>query len=236
MEGCNTLTIIALAPAVFLLTKIYKADKLEPEPKPFLVRLVFKGILSTVFAVFTERIGQSLLLSFFEEGTYLYNFLFYFFVVALSEEGFKFLLLKKVTWYNPNFDCQFDAIVYAECVSLGFALWENLQYVYGYGLATALVRAVTAVPGHASFGIFMGIFYGYAKRLENYGMMKESKRNLRLSVIIPVLFHGFYDFCATSNGFLGSVVFVVFIILMFNYAKNAVKTFSENDSFFNKVI
>lgn len=236
MEGCNTLTILALAPAVFLLVKIYRADKLEPEPKPFLVKLVFKGILSTVFAVFTERIGQSFLLTFFEEGTYLYNFLFYFFVVALSEEGFKYLLLKKVTWYNPNFDCQFDAIVYAECVSLGFALWENLKYVYSYGLATALVRAVTAVPGHASFGIFMGIFYGYAKRLENYKMMRESKRNLRLSVIVPLLFHGFYDFCATSEGFLGSVIFVAFIILMFNYANNAVKTFSKNDSFFNQVI
>lgn len=87
-----------------------------------------------------------------------YNVLLYFVVVALSEEGFKYLLLKKRTWYSSEFNCQFDGVVYAVFVALGFALWENISYVLMYGLGTAAVRAVTAVPGHACFGVFMGRF------------------------------------------------------------------------------
>ncbi len=76
-----------------------------------------------------------------------YNVLLYFVVVALSEEGFKYLLLKKRTWYSSEFNCQFDGVVYAVFVALGFALWENISYVLMYGLGTAAIRAVTAVPG-----------------------------------------------------------------------------------------
>ena len=36
-------------------------------------------------------------------------------------------------------------------------------------IGTALVRAVTAVPGHACFGVFMGIWYGAARRYANEG-------------------------------------------------------------------
>ena len=89
----------------------------------------------------------------------------YFGVVAFSEEGAKYFLLKRRTWNSAAFNCQFDGVVYAVFVSLGFALWENISYVLMYGLSTALVRAVTAVPGHACFGVFMGVWYGLAKRL-----------------------------------------------------------------------
>ena len=48
--------------------------------------------------------------------------------------------------------------VYAVFVSLGFALWENISYVLHFGFQTAIVRSLTAIPGHACFGVFMGAF------------------------------------------------------------------------------
>ena len=124
----------------------------------------------------TEQIGEAILGILLPQSSTAYNVLLYFIVVALSEEGFKYLLLKKRTWYSGEFNCQFDGIVYAVFVALGFALWENISYVLMYGLGTAAVRAVTAVPGHACFGVFMGAFYGLAKRNANIGDEYRSSR------------------------------------------------------------
>ena len=153
-----------MLPAVFLLVKVYRADRLEREPPMLLVSLVLYGILATGLALLTERLGTFLLDIFVRQDTVLYNVLLYFVVVAFSEEGFKYLLLKRRTWNSPAFNCQFDGVVYATFVSLGFALWENIGYVIRYGFSTAVVRAVTAIPGHACFGVFMGAWYGLAKR------------------------------------------------------------------------
>lgn len=154
----------AVIPAVFLLVHVYRADKLEKEPAPLLISLVLYGIAATFIALLLERFGSWLLGRYFPENSTPYNVLMYFGVVAFSEEGAKYFLLKRRTWNSAAFNCQFDGVVYAVFVSLGFALWENISYVLMYGLSTALVRAVTAVPGHACFGVFMGVWYGLAKR------------------------------------------------------------------------
>ena len=88
----------------------------------------------------------------------LYQIILYFVIVAIAEESSKYFFLKKRTWNNPEFNCQYDGVVYAVFVSLGFALWENINYVLSYGFSTAIVRAITAIPGHACFGVFMGVF------------------------------------------------------------------------------
>ncbi|MBR6350735.1 MAG: PrsW family intramembrane metalloprotease, partial [Firmicutes bacterium] len=118
-------------------------------------------------------------------------------VVGPAEEGAKYFMLKRRSWRDPEFNCQYDGVVYAVFVSLGFALAENVEYVFMYGLGTALLRAVTAIPGHACFGVFMGIWYGAAKRLENYGNAPASKFARIMSVVMPMLIHGTYDFIAT---------------------------------------
>ena len=49
----------------------------------------------------------------------LYQILLYFGVVACSEEGAKYFMLKRRTWNSPEFNCQFDGVVYGVFVSLG---------------------------------------------------------------------------------------------------------------------
>ena len=137
----------AVIPAIVLLRFVYKEDRLDKESPGLLLSLVIFGILSTFAAIVTEQIGEAILGILLPQSSTAYNVLLYFVVVALSEEGFKYLLLKKRTWYSSEFNCQFDGVVYAVFVALGFALWENISYVLMYGLGTAAVRAVTAVPG-----------------------------------------------------------------------------------------
>ena len=146
----------AVIPAIVLLRFVYKEDRLDKESPGLLLSLVIFGILSTFAAIVTEQIGEAILGILLPQSSTAYNVLLYFVVVALSEEGFKYLLLKKRTWYSSEFNCQFDGVVYAVFVALGFALWENISYVLMYGLGTAAVPAVTAVPGHPGFGVFMG--------------------------------------------------------------------------------
>ena len=221
----------AVIPAVFLLVRVYKADRLEREPKGLLVSLVFLGILSTLAAIILERIGTAILSYFLTEGTVVYNLLEYFIVVAISEEGSKYLLLKLRTWKHPAFNCQFDGVVYAVFVSLGFALWENIGYVAMSGLSGALLRAVTAVPGHACFAVFMGVFYGAARKAEIAGLTRSSKALRRWALLFPAFIHGAYDFITTLPGLLSAFVFLPFIIGVFAYAYRIVKTNSAQDSF-----
>ena len=219
------MALAAVIPAIWLLVKVYRLDKIEKEPKGLIVRLIGMGMLATVGAILTETIGSALI----NESTVLGKFLMYFIVVALSEEGFKFLFLKRATWRNPDYNYQFDGIVYAVSVSLGFALLENLSYVFSYGFSVAVVRAVTAVPGHACFGVFMGVWYGLAKMYANQGDVANEKKCLRMALLIPVLLHGAYDFIASLEGDYSWILFILFVIGLFFYTNRLLKRQSASD-------
>lgn len=221
----------AVLPAIFLLGRVYRADRLEKEPLGLLLSLVFFGILATFAAMAAEQLGESLLMRLVPPYTTAYNAILYFLIVALSEEGFKFLLLRWRTWRSSAFNCQFDGVVYAVFVSLGFALWENIGYVALYGLGTAVVRAVTAVPGHACFGVFMGAFYGLAKRYDNFGDRGRSRFCRRMAVLVPVLLHGTYDFIATLEFDGYALIFLAFVLGMFFAANRMIRRLSRDDRF-----
>ena len=51
------LILAAIVPAIFLMIKVYKSDRIEKESGYLLRRLVVAGILSTLFARIEERLG-----------------------------------------------------------------------------------------------------------------------------------------------------------------------------------
>lgn len=227
------LIVAALIPAIILLIWVYKADKLDKEPPLLLFSLVLYGIIATVLAMVAERVGSWLLDLFLEEGSLAYQAIFYFVIVAFSEEGAKYLLLKRRTWNSPAFNCQFDGVVYAVFVSLGFALWENIGYVTMYGLGTALVRAVTAVPGHACFGVFMGAWYGLSKRYQGLGHEGVSKLCRALALLFSAFLHGCYDFIAALENPHYGWAFAAFVAILFVVALFLVRKMSKHDRYVN---
>ena len=222
--------LAAVLPAIILLRYIYKHDTVEKEPPGLLLTLLFMGVLAALCATVLEAIFQTVLGLLVDPGSPVYTILLAFLVVAVVEEGTKFWLLKRRTWYHPAFNYRFDGIVYAVFVSLGFAAYENITYVLRYGLSVALPRALLAVPGHAAFAVVMGAFYGRAKLREGWGDLREARRDLWTGYLFAVLLHGFYDTCAMIGTVISTVVFLVFVALMFLGIFRLVKKESATDA------
>ena len=219
----------AVLPAIFLLRYIYRKDKIEKEPGSLLRGCVISGLFAVAASIVLEMAGGYLLGLAVEADDPLYLILFAFLVVGAVEEGTKFFFLKRRTWNNPNFDYVFDAIVYAAFVSLGFAALENVSYVFTYGISVAFSRAIFSIPGHFSFSVFMGFYYGRAKLAEADGDFADRKKNLVLAFVIPTLLHGFYDTCAMSGSTISTIIFLAFVVIMYIIVFRLVKSASDHD-------
>jgi len=221
----------AVLPAAFLLYRVYKMDTIEKEPWAILRKLLLWGALSGIPAALVESLLTGVFQNLLQEGTLLYNFVFGFVVAALVEESFKFFFLYKFTFKSPHFNYRFDGVVYAVFVSMGFAILENILYVFQGGIGVALSRALLALPLHAACGVYMGIAYGQQKvnslyKPASFGAVA------RACLPVPILIHGFYDACAFSaeNWPVFLLVFVVFVILVFIFTLRQLKKASQTDA------
>lgn len=229
------LILAATIPAIFLMVKVYQSDRLEPESPYLLWNMVKGGFWAAVFAGAIEWLGNALLVNFVSQKAELYNIIMYFVIVGYAEEGGKYFFLKRRSWNNEEFNCQYDGVVYAVFVALGFALWENISYVLYYGFSTALVRAVTAIPGHACFGVFMGVFYGLGRGYSYLGKNFKSKLCRILAVVVPAAIHGAYDYIASIRNANWQWVFLAFIAVLFIVSFILVDRMSKNDKYFEVV-
>ncbi|MGN1002784.1 MAG: PrsW family intramembrane metalloprotease [Oscillospiraceae bacterium] len=207
--------LAAIVPAVLLMRYVYKKDRIEREPPWLLGSLALLGVAAALVAIVLEILGQSILDSLVSADNPKYVILLAFLVVAAVEEGTKFFFLYRRTWRDPNFNYRFDAIVYAVFVSLGFAAFENIKYVFNYGLSVALPRALLAIPGHMGFAVFMGFFYGRAKLCFTYGDRSGCRLNLILGYLAAVFLHGVYDTCCMTGTTRSTLIFVVFVLAMY---------------------
>lgn len=185
------LLTISLAPVVAIILYVYFKDKYDREPISTLIISFFLGVLSTVPTLIVGSLFRS------SGGLDVYHYIRVAFLeVAGVEEGFKFLFFFIYCYRHKDFNEPFDGIVYALMVSMGFAGLENILYVYDGGLHVALMRALTAVPAHATFAVAMGYFAGKAK------FSKFPAFWLLIGLAAAIIMHGFYDFCLFTNDFL----------------------------------
>ena len=133
----------------------------------------------------------------------------YAYIAGFTEETLKFLTIYFYVSRNTNFDEPMDAIVYGTLVSLGFATFENLQYVYYSGGSPdliAIIRAFTAIPLHACCGIIMGYYFGL------YIFKNREKINLIKSLFFAMGFHAAYNFFATRDILLMILILIILIL------------------------
>lgn len=221
--------VAAVLPAVFLMRYIYKHDTVEKEPAGMLISLLAMGLLSALASIVLETIGQTVLDMTVSKDDTSYTIILAFVVVAMVEEGTKLIFLKLRTWRSSHFNYRFDGMVYAVFVSLGFAAFENVGYVFTYGLSVALPRALMAVPAHMGFAVFMGLFYGRAKLFQKDGKKGAKNANLLAGYAMAVFLHGFYDACAMIGNVLATVLFILFVVIMYIVVICVIKRESKSD-------
>ena len=211
------LLFISILPVYLVGRYVYRKDK-SREPIGLVMKLFFGGlgafgmtiILSLILGLFFPSI-----LSDSFDGDLIGLFFKVFFGVALVEEFSKWFFVYKLSYNSPEFDQIYDMVVYAVFVALGFACIENIFYVFEHGFGVGVIRGLLAVPGHACDGVFMGYYLSMTKvsELKNE---RESIGNYKLlSLLVPVLLHGFYDYCLFSQSYLFIGLFFVFIVCLY---------------------
>lgn len=218
--------LLAVAPILIIIIYIYCKDKYEKEPKGLLLISFLFGAIVSIIITTILYLGFDILLPLKDDFSVWQQFVKAFFVVALIEEFSKYVIVRYFTQPRFAFNEPFDGIVYAVMVSMGFAATENVFYVLEGGAQVAVLRAFTAVPAHATFGILMGYFMGKAK-------FSNSRIKLNLyGLALAVLFHGTYDFFLFIDFipgiWIGAFVSLIIAIIL---SRKAIKTHQENSQF-----
>lgn len=237
------LLLLSVAPVVFFGYLIYEMD-FDKEPTSILVKLFLCGIGATFLTFILSDVLKNMIPFFKNDSTTLsiYELIPYVFIgIALIEEFSKWIFVYKLEYNDKEFNHLYDGIVYAAFVSLGFACFENILYVLRFsselgvqsGVEIAISRAFLAIPGHLCNGIMMGYFLSMAKLAMKNNKKVLSRRNIVLSLIVPTISHGLYDYLVmasnvSKNENLFIMAFYFFIITFFIYASRKVKQLASN--------
>ncbi|PIF05906.1 MAG: PrsW family intramembrane metalloprotease [Draconibacterium sp.] len=213
------LLILSLAPVFIISVYIYLRDKYDKEPLRLLALALLAGAVIVIPVLVIESFLSNFATLFKGLAVAAWNA---FVVAAFSEELMKYAALYLLIWNRREFNEKFDGIVYAVYISLGFAAVENILYVTGSGLNTGVVRALTAVPAHAIFGITMGFYFGMAKFYES------ERSSLKMKALIyPIILHGIYDFILFTGYEWIIIIFIGFLVFLYVWGLKKMKSLSS---------
>ncbi|MBX4201123.1 PrsW family intramembrane metalloprotease [Candidatus Parcubacteria bacterium] len=198
--------LLGILPSAIWLLYYLKKD-LHPEPKKMIVKIFFYGALATV-PVFFIQLGLSWLLqqlppfALFESYPMILPAVKWFLVIALTEELFKYGVVKWHIFDSSALDEPLDIMLYMVVVALGFAAVENMLYLFSSvynivsfdamistAVAVLIIRFIGATFLHTLCSALVGYFIAMAS-------LYNKKRVLLVltGLLLAVAFHGLYDF------------------------------------------
>jgi len=194
--------LAAVIPCFFYIWLLARFDRFKPEPRILILKLFAAGLVTPLAAMLLEMISVPLC-ELLPPGISIPSQAFL--GIAVVEEGVKMAALVMIVRKRKEFDEILDGAVYAVAVAMGFALLENIMYVFGSesAMSVALIRGFTAVPLHALAGGFMGLALARDKI--------ESKGGISAAFLIAVLIHGTYDWILMDNRLPGFLIYPLLI-------------------------
>lgn len=182
------LLALAIAPGIAICLFIYSLYRYGKESLRQLTVAFVLGMVGTIPPLLLQLLAGDVRDEPSRHSVWSYAWYAYV-VIALSEEGSKFLLLRWYAYPRTSFRGPFDGIVYAVMIGMGFATVENIEYVWQFGLETGISRFFLAVPAHGSFAVLLGYHLGWAK-------WEPERRVLLMArgLLIVVALHGSFDF------------------------------------------
>jgi RsiW-degrading membrane proteinase PrsW (M82 family) len=157
--------LMALVPAALWMIFFYMQDRIEPEPKGYLLAVFLLG------ALLAAAIGSPLLENVFHISKWIYadtaaTILGSILVVGFTQEFLKYAAVRYSVYLSAEFDEATDGIIYATAAGLGYATILNIQFVLssgGVALGSSVIRMVVVALAQASFAAITGYFLGRAK-------------------------------------------------------------------------
>lgn len=223
---------LAITPGIALALGIYLTDRYDREPIHLLLKMFIFGMVSVVPIMLIEKVLTRL--NFFSG---LLSIAYVAFIVAgFSEEFVKRLIVINFAYNHKAFNEKLDGIVYAVFVSLGFATVENVLYVvfrFSHISEVGIQRAIFSVPAHMLFAITMGYYLSLAKYSTDH---KKSKYYLNLSLLIPIILHGIYDYILMAKNEMLMILFIPFVIFLWSYNLRKLNAYYKESKMMHKKI
>ena len=235
--------LAAILPAIIILLYVFKQDAF-PEPREIVIKTFIFGAAITIaldlfigdFDRFSEKnlTGET------------YFFFDSFIRAAFLEEIFKMMIIVFYCTRKTAFDEPMDGLIYGVAASLGYAAWENIDYVLFYinesgkivydpSLYVAIVRAFSAVPLHALCGVIMGFLISQTLFEKKYNFY-----NLILALAVPVGIHGLWNYSISSEIVSEQIAYITAFIIFLrsiyifrNFKRNQLNKTMFNIRYYN---
>ncbi|MBI5301546.1 MAG: PrsW family intramembrane metalloprotease [Chloroflexi bacterium] len=191
--------VLALVPALLWLSAFYRQDRIEPEPRQYVIGIFILG------ALLYQAVGQPLTREVFRaqdwvganwwialSGSIL--------VGGLITQFLLYAAVRYTVFYSTEFDQRIDGIIYGAAAGLGYATMQNIQYVVNNGGVDLGVGAITIAVealSLASLGGVSGYFLGRAK------FDKMGARWLPLGLALAAILNGVIDLVLRQVPFIG---------------------------------
>ena len=226
------LYLATVLPPIILGILIWKSDKF-PEPGKFLVTAFMLGVAIYLPLDFLIILSEDHLAPFLGLNVDAYynwkegdpnpvreSAFLNFFRAAYLEESLKFAFLIFICVRLEALNEPIDAIVYGAAIGLGYAAMENLGYLSAssfqdaWSIEMVKMRYYPLIM-HLGFGVVMGWLLSQSL----FDEPSKFKRTflLILSLSIPVIFHGVYNYYGTYDVF--PILTVILIISIIYWAR-----------------
>ena len=216
--------LATILPPILIGLIIWKSDKF-PEPGKFLLASFLLGVsiyLPIHFLIFVthDHIAPLLGLNLEEDSTMVRGgerAFMHFFRAAFLEEGLKFALLIFFCVRLSDLNEPMDAIVYGASIGLGFAAVENIGYLNvdpetAWTMKIVKTRYYPLIM-HLGFGVVMG----WLLSQNLFGERNNFKRRIMLilALLVPVIFHGSYNYLGGYDVFPALTLIMVIGIVYY---------------------
>lgn len=174
--------VVQFAVCFLILAWLLKKKTGELYSKKTVVKFVLFGAIGVVLWYCSTLVLPLKEDTFFGMNPILSGFLTALITAALIEEIVKYIVFRLAIRKNREVICWLDVIIAAIAVGVGFALLEDVTYLFD-GAGT-IIRAI--LPGHLLFQGLMGYYYGKAR------VTKQFKYHV-MSLAVPILVHTLFD-------------------------------------------
>lgn len=212
------LIILAILPVVLICYFIYDKDIHKENPKKILLLFIL-GLIAGMLVIPISVLLEYLIPTFridISDMNMIQLALKTFIEIALIEEFCKWIMTYLAGYKSDTFTETYDIIIYTVFVAMGFATFENMLYILdSNSISVAISRAIFSIPAHTSYAIFMSYYLCKAKLFEITDKPINKTINILKSLLIPILFHGIFDFCLFTGKTIFIIIFIAFVILLF---------------------